>query len=237
MSQRSINLVNIGNTHTSYAVAADGVIGPVAVCPTAEVRVELFAPELPLAGASVVPAAAAGLAVREPFWLTWRTCPFLRWDRVDPTTLGADRIANALYLSRHCRLPAVCLDCGTAITMEAVDGNGFFCGGAILPGRMLSRRALHDYTAQLPLPEMSLALPERGTDTLSAMRLGIDGGAIGAVTAILERIAGQWSDPVTLVAVGGDADFFVRHIPGLEYGGQDFTLRGILMAWEEHHAR
>ena len=35
-----------------------------------------------------------------------------------------------------------------------------------------------------------------------------------------------------LVATGGDADFFIKNISNIEYAGDDFTLKGILKAWE-----
>ncbi len=228
--------MNIGNTHTQYAEAVGGVLGEVNVTPTADLQEELFAADLPLAVASVVPSATAKLVSRKPFLVSAAARTQLKWDRVDTSTLGADRIANAIYLGAAYPLPAVCVDCGTAITFEAVDADHNFIGGAIAPGRMLLRRSLNAYTAQLPLLAMSDTVPAAvGGNTLEAMRLGIDGGAVGMVRELMRIIGGSFGGPITFVAVGGDAEFFVRHIEGLVSGGADFTLRGILASWEMAH--
>ncbi|MEK7734665.1 MAG: type III pantothenate kinase, partial [Pseudomonadota bacterium] len=46
------------------------------------------------------------------------------------------------------------VDAGSAVTVDYVDQDGAFCGGAILPGLRLMAKALHDYTALLPLIEV-----------------------------------------------------------------------------------
>jgi len=124
-------------------------------------------------------------------------------------------------------LPALCVDFGTAVNLEFVDAERRMCGGAILPGRLLLRRALHDYTAKLPLTN----LKQKHTDfpggcTTDAIDIGCDTGAVGAVRELLSEL--ERSHPgVRKVACGGDAPFFLQFLHGFELADDLFTLRGI----------
>lgn len=156
---------------------------------------------------------------------------------LDFSSVGADRLANAAALLDG-PLPALSIDFGTAVTFEFVSASRQFAGGAILPGRMLLRQALHDHTAQLPLiPLYDTVPPLPGKNTADAMRIGTDGAAIGAVRDLI----GQWEkscapDPLRIVVCGGDRSFFLKHLDDLADGGDFFTIRGIRKLWEYHHA-
>ncbi len=50
-----------------------------------------------------------------------------------PESLGADRLANILGALQY-EPPVLVVDAGTATTFEAIDGDGAFVGGAIMPG-------------------------------------------------------------------------------------------------------
>ena len=75
--------------------------------------------------------------------------------RVDfPERVGLDRVLNGVAA---CVLlkpgqAGIVVDSGTTVTVNAVADGGFL-GGAILPGFELSAKALHEYTALLPLME------------------------------------------------------------------------------------
>ena len=152
---------------------------------------------------------------------------------VDATTLGADRAANAIAAAEFYELPVLVIDCGSAITCELVDEEKKFLGGAIAPGRMLQRRALHTGTAQLP--EVALAeTPPTGTGrtTAEAIRLGVDAGAVGMVRE-LARVMGNAVKIRTTILAGGDAKFFAAAFPKWQVAPEDFTLQGVRLAAEK----
>ena len=69
-----------------------------------------------------------------------------------PETLGRDRLAaavgaTALYPGEN----VLIVDFGTAVTIDLVTADNTFRGGCISPGVTMRFRALHDYTAKLPL--------------------------------------------------------------------------------------
>ncbi len=229
-----IFLMNIGNTNTQTGLYSGGVISGIKTLPTGDVDSSIIPEGIPCAASTVVPAVRKRLSGRDIFWLDGTCRTGLNMHLVDTATLGSDRIANIVRLADTSELPAVCLDFGTAITYDIVDSCRVFRGGAIAPGRALLRQALHNYTAQLPLiPIVDDLSAGVGTNTVDAMRLGIDRGAIGSARELIAAIKMLFADEtVHLVGVGGDCKFFIDYIPEIEYGGNDYTLQGIRKAWE-----
>ncbi len=229
-------LLDIGNTHTRIARWRNGVVEMIetidtAVLSTEKVRRWLI-PDEPCAAASVVPAAAKRLTGIDIRFISAATAAGgVDFTRVDTSTLGADRVANAVALATSGILPGLVLDCGTAITIEIVDAEGVFRGGAISPGRGMFRRALHVGTAQLPeLPPATRPPAAAGENTAAALALGIDLGAVGMVRELLTVLSRQFPG-IRSLATGGDAAFFCSALPELlEPATSDFTLRGIAIA-------
>ena len=236
---RSLRILNIGNTHVQVfdSPGPDSFI-PGSSCPTADFDPQSqtqFAQDL--AVASVVPALTETFRQMGVFVVSGAVkLPFAP-SGLDLSGVGADRLANAAALLDG-PLPALSVDFGTAITFEYVTASRQFAGGAILPGRMLLRQALHDHTAQLPLlPLYDTVPPLPGMNTVDAMRIGTDGAVIGAVQSLI----GQWKrscapDSLRIIACGGDRGFFLKNLDNLSDGGDLFTIRGIRKLWEYHHA-
>lgn len=232
-------LANIGNSRSEFARWERGRVHEREQGSTAEFLSGHWQPRLarengglPRLAACVVPSARRQLdQVGGWEWLTWQTAVDLDFSAVDPRTVGADRLANAVAAINELPLPAIVIDCGTAITVEVVDRKRRFLGGAIMAGRRLARQALAGGTGQLPMLPDSMDLPDAiGTTTRAAMRAGIDRGAIGAVQRLLDdtrEALGRTKLPGTVV--GGDRSFFANNLDGVQEGPEDWTLRGL--AW------
>ena len=107
----------------------------------------------------------------------------LRPDRTGPDRLLAAWAAVTLHGS-----PVIVVDLGTATTVDAVDADGFFLGGAILPGLGLAADALAEGSARLPRVELGMPADAVGTDTVSALLSGIVIGHLGAVRELATRM-------------------------------------------------
>ena len=104
-----------------------------------------------------------------------------------PTRLGADRWV-AMIGARHRMLaqgperPMVVVMVGTAVTVEAVDTQGRFLGGFILPGHGIMLRALESGTAGLHVPTGDVrAFPTNTSDALTS-------GGTYAIAGAIERM-------------------------------------------------
>jgi type III pantothenate kinase len=105
-----------------------------------------------------------------------------------PERTGPDRIIAAWAAMVLRGAPVLVVDLGTATTVDAVDRDGVFRGGAIMPGLELSLRALASGTDRLPdvrLAEPAWAL---GDDTSSAMLSGVVLGQLGAIRELATRM-------------------------------------------------
>jgi putative membrane-bound dehydrogenase-like protein len=128
--------------------------------------------------------------------------------------------------------PVIVVDCGTATSVNMVDQNRCFLGGAILPGPALQARALADGTCRLP-EVMTLgqgappALP--GRSTVAAIAAGIGWGMRGAVHRILVESRQVLGGETPVVLTGGWRGAVRDAIPGaIEV--PDLVLAGIALA-------
>ncbi|MCA9071622.1 MAG: type III pantothenate kinase, partial [Planctomycetaceae bacterium] len=153
---------------------------------------------------------------------------------------GIDRLLNAVAANcvRSKNQPALIVDSGTATTVDTVDQTGAFMGGSILPGFELSARALHHYTALLPLiPLDELNGPKKpipvGTNTRAAMQSGLYWGQVGAVRELLARSCRSFGfeNPLTLLTGGGGA-LLAAEFPEAQWFPH-LSLQGLALVLEE----
>lgn len=97
-----------------------------------------------------------------------------------PSTLGADRLAAAVGAAAiHPDEELLVADLGTACTFDFVSAQGEFLGGNISCGPGMRLRALHHYTARLPLVSGHFDnIPRYGRTTEEAMRSGAMQGVV-----------------------------------------------------------
>lgn len=133
-------LIDIGNTNTRYGLMENGVLKNCADHPTADIENLIIPDDIPAAGASVVPKAVEKIKHKNIFWINYKHKLRVDLSLVEAEKLGADRIANLVALTEIAELPALIIDCGTAITGELLSRDKVFLGGPIAPGRLLQRK-------------------------------------------------------------------------------------------------
>ena len=244
-------LVDIGNTHTHAAVAtADGIVTDIRL-PSESLAfgkaersfnklLSLVKLERP-AGAvfcSVVP------RFNLPFkrmlrahlkcstWqLTSRTVTGIGIDYPKPSTIGADRLANAIAANARFGPPVIVVDFGTAVTFDVVDASGNYTGGIIAPGLSAMTDYLHEKTALLPL--IKIAEPESvvGRDTRGAMLSGAVYGYRGLIGELVRKLKRELNAPrLPVVATGGFAALMAAKMPVIRHVEPRLTLEGLRLA-------
>ncbi|MSQ64844.1 MAG: type III pantothenate kinase [Limnohabitans sp.] len=126
-----------------------------------------------------------------------------------PTRLGADRWAamiGALARMRsqtagHSPRPLVVVMVGTAVTVEAIDAQGHFLGGFILPGHGIMLRALESGTAGLRVPTGEVR--EFPTNTSDALTSGGTFAIAGAVERMAQHVRARCGDEPLCYMTGG----------------------------------
>jgi type III pantothenate kinase len=153
-----------------------------------------------------------------------------------PGKVGIDRLLNAVAVNtrRAEAAPAIIVDAGSAVTVDYVDELGVFCGGAILPGLGLMARALHDYTALLPLIEVDANVKLPGTSTIQAMKAGIFCTAVGGIGEVIKRLGEHQPKPneMQVFVGGGDGAQLAPHLRRPASLWPRMTLEGLrIAAW------
>ena len=152
----------------------------------------------------------------------------------DPEAVGADRIVNAVAAGKHYGFPAIIVDIGTATTVEAVDGEGCYLGGAILTGLYVSLEALVERTAKLPSVDLEEEPPRViATNTPDSIRSGFIYGYAGAIDALIRRSLDELGEQnANVVATGGPASVIVPYCREIHEFDPDLTLKGLLALYE-----
>lgn len=164
-------------------------------------------------------------------------------DDAGAKSVGQDRLLDALGAYARSEQACVVIDAGTAVTVDFVDGQGTFHGGAIAPGVQMMVRALHEQTAALPLVKITRemlppqtdsesddAIPPFGKDTAHAIALGVASSVRGLTHHLIDRYAAFYKAYPRVVATGGDAPLLFEGDPLVETIVPDLTLIGMLEA-------
>ena len=126
-----------------------------------------------------------------------------------PGTLGLDRLAAAVgaYSLPTCKGREILVaDLGTAITVDRVTYDGRFPGGNISPGIVTRLKALHHYTARLPMVDVRNSgqpIPVFGNNTRSALLAGAVRGVVAELEYYYKAIG--CDKGIVAVLTGGDA--------------------------------
>lgn len=144
--------------------------------------------------------------------------------------IGDDRLLNAAAAYEKIKEAVIVVDAGTAVTVDFVDGEGTFHGGAILPGCQMMLDALGEGTSQLP--KVTFDKPDEviGHSTSQAMLTGVFYGVRGAVRELIEKFAEQYKGWPKVVATGGDGLMLFEGYDLVEALVEDLTLRGMVAA-------
>jgi len=247
--------IDIGNTHTHFGVVDSDGTAELGSVPTATLDDCLIG--LPpilrelsrmqnldgVAFCSVVPAvnerlrAVLALHLQVSIFQLTHECQLgVSITYPHPVEIGQDRLANAVAAHALGGSPALVIDSGTAVTFDVITQHGGYEGGIIAPGLEVTRRYLHERTAQLPLLDDSLEISGMiGKSTAEAMRIGTVVGFSGLIQALLDgvlaELAGRGERVPHLFITGGNAAFLEARLRQSVRVVPDLTLRGLAIAY------
>lgn len=247
--QHSILALSVGNSRVRIGLFDDEeLVGAQSFSPTDVASVVAWSTDIiaqrgrvPLIVGTVNPAHSK--AIGDGLLATGRVGPLLTIGRDvpiplesavrEPERVGHDRLLCAMAAFVSTEGPCIVVDAGTAITVDYIDAEGVFQGGAIAPGLRIMLDALHQRTAALPAIEFDpkVELEPIGKDTRSAMMVGVVEGARGMVHRLIDRYALHVGGYPRVVATGGDAAALFTGDELVEHVVPDLQLMGIRMAF------
>jgi type III pantothenate kinase len=133
----------------------------------------------------------------------------------NPAQLGCDRFASAI--GAHAlfpNAPLIVATCGTATTIDAINADGVFVGGMILPGLGLMATSLAKNTAQLPQVALQTSLTQPFADNTDG---AIVSGCLAAQAGAIERAVAAHAKAhrdveISCILAGGAADLIAPHL-------------------------
>jgi type III pantothenate kinase len=244
-----ILLIDIGNTNTHVGLAGRKVVRNVDLPTTgwrdgtAAEKLRQFIGSSRIKGAalcSVVPKATPlvrravkVLAGHLPLELTAATIVGVGVDYPDPTSIGADRLANALAVRHYFGCPSVVVGFGTAVAFDVVSREGNYIGGIIAPGLSAMTDYLHEKTALLPRIKLRDTRSVVGRSTEEAMLIGAVHGYRGLIRELIKELRVELKcRRLPVIATGGYAQLISRSLPEITKVEPLLTLEGLRLFFE-----
>lgn len=145
----------------------------------------------------------------------------------DAHKLGCDRWVAMLAAYHQEQRSVMIVDCGTAVTIDAIDEDGQHVGGVIAPGIALSNSVLNQQT-DLQWQAATGMLPDRvfATSTTDCIAAGIAYGIIGLIEKAHHELTQHGQHPGVYLT-GGDAAY-ISHALAIEHKlVDDLVLQGL----------
>ncbi len=248
-----ILLFDIGNTHTHVGLADGRRVLKQANIPTlswfgggaAALVKKLIGRKKPEGAAlcSVVPKATPlvrktvrNLWNLETLELTFQNITGVGIDYPKPSSIGPDRLANAVAARQRFGAPVVVVDFGTAVTFDVINAAGNYAGGIITPGLAAMTDYLHEKTALLPRIKIREVKTAIGKSTEEAMLVGAVHGYRGLVRELIGELKRELRvETLPVVATGGYARLIAAKLPEISVVVPELTLEGLRLVWLEHN--
>ena len=215
-------ILDIGNTHAKAAVVVDGTVVTQSVADSAD-QLSLMA----LCATHGVDSAIASVVGRQPdFEALLPTDVYAHFHQLShssrlpvtldydtPETLGMDRVAAVVGARQMAPDGALLVvDAGSCITIDLLDENDHYRGGAILPGIHM-RLGLVD-------------TPTTGRSTRESIVAGVCSACLFEIQGFINHH--QQSHPsLKLFLTGGDADFFANRLFFPKFATQNLLTIGL----------
>jgi len=144
-----------------------------------------------------------------------------------PEQLGTDRWAALVAAWNAHHTACVVVNAGTALTVDALSGDGEFLGGVIVPGFGLMREALATGTAAVAVTSGQWRdFPTSTADAVQTGTLTAMAGAVLHMAALLEMREGH---PPQCLLSGGDAELLAAALPRPSLIVPNLVLLGLFL--------
>ena len=118
------------------------------------------------------------------------------------------------------------IDAGTCITYDFITKQCEYLGGAISLGIQMRYKALHEFTAKLPLLEPNELQNFIGVDTNTSIHSGVINGVSNEIDGIIKQYQKKYQE-LTVVLTGGDTYFLSKQLKSVIFAHPNFVLEGL----------
>ncbi len=146
------------------------------------------------------------------------------------TSLGSDRICSASYAYSYFKKKenVICINAGTAITIDVILKDSSFIGGLILPGIHTQAESLSSMTSKLPLIKKfndKVKLIGDGTD--SAIQSGILNITSFGIDSLVKKLESHYKRRFKIIVSGGTGKLLGKNLTVKHTFVENIVLKGI----------
>lgn len=230
-------VIDIGNTRTKLAVfKGDRPIYQISVEELTQSCLDSLAQSYPDVNASIVSSTKGSQSslvrlLQQRYTLVFEldhTTPLPIANGYEtPETLGKDRLASAVGANKiYPNENVLVIDAGTAITYDFIDETNTYRGGYITPGLRMRFEALNHFTSKLPLVEPGAPQCCEGTNTINAIRGGVELGLEGELNAVIHHFSDRCKN-LRIILTGGDTNYFECLLKNYNFATLETTILGL----------
>jgi type III pantothenate kinase len=144
-----------------------------------------------------------------------------------PETIGADRLAlTAAAVHFYPGTNKLVIGMGTCVTYNFINKYNEFVGGAISPGMEMRLKAMHQFTAKLPLVEADSNVPLIGYDTNTNLLTGVVLGLAMEIDGFVDAYKQKFRN-FNVVLTGGDLVHLASHLKNKIFADPDLIFKGL----------
>ena len=147
----------------------------------------------------------------------------------EPERLGVDRWATLVATHYHYPGAACIVDCGTAITIDVINAEGWHQGGLILPGVESMKQLLLQNTADIGTAGNLRPARLLATATADAVNGGALYLAVAAIDRIIGDLAADYGASLQVVLTGGDAPVLLPLLATPAHHDPALVLEGLAL--------
>ncbi len=128
--------------------------------------------------------------------------------------IGTDRVLGLIGALSLSAPPLITVDCGTAVTVNALDKDYNCIGGAIFAGAFTQIEALSGVADRLNKIDLNPNLSIPGKCTEEALNSGVILGIAGGIKEIIKRISAEEfdGDEISIIITGGYSEIIAAEL-------------------------
>jgi len=144
-----------------------------------------------------------------------------------PEAMGTDRLALAAAAVHFFpQKNNMAIGLGSCITYNFINKFHEFLGGSISPGMEMRLKAMHHFTAKLPLVKPDWNIPLIGYDTTTNLQSGAVLGMAKELDGMIDEYKKRYGN-FNVLLTGGDIGFFEPHLKNKIFAQPDLIFNGL----------
>ncbi len=144
-----------------------------------------------------------------------------------PESIGADRLAlSAAAVKYYPKKNNLVIGMGSCVTYNFINKYHEFIGGAISPGLEMRLKAMHQFTAKLPLVKADSNVPLIGYDTSSNLLSGAVLGLAREMDGFIDDYRQKFRN-FNVLLTGGDLVHLASHLKNKIFADPDLIFKGL----------